>query len=69
MLRAAIAATTTIPMMTAILPFAVGPSALEAKPKLWQNAAPTIRPSTVTALSVFPSPVLEAGEINHFKTG
>ena len=55
-LTEAIAATTAIPMSTAVLPFAVGPSPLDARPKLWQKAAPTIRPSTVTALSLLPSP-------------
>ena len=49
-------ATTAIPIMTAIFPFAVGPFALAGRPKLWQNAAPTIRPSTVMALSELPSP-------------
>ena len=52
----AMQATTRIPIITAILPLPVGPSALEASPKLWQKAAPTIRPTTVIALSVFPSP-------------
>ena len=47
---------TMIPMITAILPFKVGPSPLEAKPKLCAKAAPIIKPITVIALSVFPSP-------------
>ena len=53
---AAITATTTIPIITAIFPFAVGPSPEDASPKLWAKAAPAIRPRTVTAESVFPSP-------------
>ena len=35
---------------------AVGPSVLEARPKLWAKAAPMSSPRTAMALSVFPSP-------------
>ena len=52
----AITATTTIPITTAILPFAVGPSAEDARPKLCEKAAPAINPRTATTESVFPSP-------------
>ena len=33
-------------MMTATLPLAVGPAALEARPKLWAKAAPMASPRT-----------------------
>ena len=36
---AAITATTTIPIITAIFPFAVGPSPEDASPKLWAKSS------------------------------
>ena len=52
----AITIRTTKPITTAILPFAVGPYPEDASPKLCATAAPAIRPNTVMAESVFPSP-------------
>ena len=41
-----------MPITTAILPLAVGPLPEEARPKLWQKAAPASRPRIVTALAL-----------------
>ena len=55
-LTPAITSAATRPMITAALPPDVGPFAEDARPKLWQKAAPARRPNTVTALSLLPSP-------------
>ena len=50
-------AVTANPITTAIIPALVGPLSEEASPKLCAKAAPAIKPVTVIAESVLPSPV------------